>query len=100
MLRWLEIAAKRPGGKLNLLLPTQPLTRRRRTGGQMEMWVTMFKADLELLFRLRVFGYIGWGKNWAKASCELAQDRLVRNAFMRDVVSRFNPPWMNALYLA
>ncbi len=66
----------------------------------METWATMFKADLELLSRPRVFGYTGWRKNWAKASCELAVETPARNACMRDVVSRFNPTWMNAMYLA
>ncbi len=39
------------------LLPTSPHTWRRRTGGQLKMWETTIKADLEYLSNSRVLGY-------------------------------------------
>ncbi len=75
-------AARRPGGELitDLLLPTQPRTWRRRTGGQLKMWATTIKADLEPISGPRVFGYARWRKDWVKVSSELAHDRRAWSA--------------------
>ncbi len=44
-------------------------------------------GDLEALFGPRVFGYARWRMDWSKVSSELAQDRRIRVAFVRDVVN-------------
>ncbi len=76
-LRWFGYAARRPEGELikGLPLPTPPRTWRRRAGGQLKIWATTTKADLEPLSGPRVFGHARWGKGCVKVSDELAQDR-------------------------
>ncbi len=57
--RWFGHAASRPEGELikDLLLPTPPRTWRRRAGGQMKIWATTIKADLEPISGPRVFSF-------------------------------------------
>ncbi len=102
-LRWFGYAARCPNGELikDLLLPTPHRTWRRQTGGQLKTWTTAIKADLEIpRTQPRVFGHARWGKVWAKASSELAQDRWAWSASIRDVVnlivdaSPTHPGWM------
>ncbi len=58
------------------------------------------KADLEPHFGLWVYGYARWRKDWVKVSSELAQDRRVWSASVRDVVNAIGdagstrPGWM------
>ncbi len=63
-LRWFGHATRRPEGERikDLLLATPPRL-------------------------LRVFGYARWRNDWAKVSCELAQDRPAWSASVRDVVN-------------
>ncbi len=80
---WFGHAAKRTVGELikDLLLPTTPRTRRRRTGDQLKTWATTIKADhLEPLSGPRVFGYARWRKDWMKVSSGLAQERRAWSA--------------------
>ncbi len=74
-LRWFGHAARRPEGELskNLHLPTPPRTWRRRAGGQLKIWATTIKADLEPITGPRVFDHAQWRKDWVKVSSELAQ---------------------------
>ncbi len=72
----------------DLLLPTPPRTWSRRAGGQLETWATTMKADLEPISGPRVFGHARWRKDWVKGlPSELAQDRRVWSASVRDVVN-------------
>ncbi len=88
-LHWFGHAARRPEGELikDVPQPTQDSTWRRRSGGQLKTLVTTIKADLESFSLPRIFGYARWRKEWVKVSSELARDRLVRGAFLRDVVN-------------
>ncbi len=88
-LRWFGHAARLPEDELIRVarLPTPPLTWHRRTGGQLRQWATTIKADLEALFRPRVFGHARWRKDWVNVSSELAQDRRAWSASFRDVVN-------------
>ncbi len=74
---WFGHTARRTDDELikDLLLPTPPRTWYGQTGGQLKMWATAIKADLEPLSGSRTFGYVQWGKGWVKVSSELAQER-------------------------
>ncbi len=82
-------AARRLDGELikSQLLPTPPRKWRWWTGGQLKMWTTTIKAELEALSGPRVFGYARWTKDWAKASSDLAQDRRASIASVRAVLN-------------
>ncbi len=51
------------------------------------MWAFTIKANLEPLSGPRVFDNARWRKNWVTTYCELAQDRRVWGASVRDVVN-------------
>ncbi len=84
--RWFDHAARRPHDELlkDLPLPPSPRTWRRRTGGKLNTWETILKADLEPLTH---FGYARWRKGWVKVSNELAQGCQAWGTSDRDVVS-------------
>ncbi len=88
-LPWSGHAARRPAGELikDRLLPTPPRTWRRQAEGQLKTWATTIKAGLEPLSGPRVFGHARWRKDWVKVPSELAQDRRVWSASVRDVVN-------------
>ncbi len=76
-------------------------TKNRRARGQLKTWATTIKADLEPISRPRIFGHARWRKDWVKVSSDLAQDRRVWSASVRDVVNSIgaagsNPPRENA----
>ncbi len=88
-LHWFGHATRRPEGELikDLLLPTPPRTCRRQAGGQLKIWATTIKADLEPLSGPRVFGHARWRKDWVKVFSDLAQDRRAWSVSVRDVVN-------------
>ncbi len=53
---------------------------RRRTAGQLKMWITTIKADLEPLSGPRVIGYVRWRTSWV-------QDPRAWSASIRDVIN-------------
>ncbi len=72
----------------SLLLPTSPRTRRKRAKGQLKTWSTTLKEDLQPPSGPRK------RKDWAKVSCELAQDRRVWVASTWDVANSIaNNSW-------
>ncbi len=75
-------AVRRPEGELikDLLLPTPPLTWRRRGGGQLKTWATTIKAYLAPTSGPRDFDQSRWRKDPVIVSGELAQDRRACSA--------------------
>ncbi len=91
--------ARRTEGQLIivLFLLTPPRTWRRRVGGQLKIWATTIKADLQPISGPRLFGHARWRNDWTNGSSELAQDRCACSASALDVVNAIGDAGSNLL---
>jgi hypothetical protein len=86
-LQWFGHILRKPDDQLvrRVLNPSPCRGWRCRRGGQLKTWLSTIKTDVELLGLCSVYGIRRWRQNWVDLCADLAADRRVWAAAIRDI---------------